>query len=79
MSCMCTATDMQLDNRAGAPWQRRRRHDLLRLPGNRIVRVLFCIEAGQVVLLHDFIKKTKKTTKADLDLALKRKRGLEGR
>ena len=47
--------------------------------GNRIACILFCIESGQMILLHGFIKKTKKTTKADLDLALKRKKDLEGR
>lgn len=39
-----------------------------------ITRVIFCIEDGKMVLLHGFIKKTQKTPKADLDLALKRKR-----
>jgi phage-related protein len=40
----------------------------------RIARVIFCIADGQMVLLHGFIKKTQKTPKADLDLALKRKK-----
>lgn len=44
---------------------------------NRIARVLFCISAGRMVLLNGFIKKTRKTPKADLDLALDRKRKLE--
>jgi phage-related protein len=39
----------------------------------RIARVIFCIAEKQMVLLHGFIKKTQKTPKADLDLALKRK------
>ena len=47
------------------------------LPGNRISRVLFCVKEGQMFLLHGFIKKTQKTEKADLDLALKRKNDLE--
>lgn len=42
------------------------------LPGNRIARVLFCVEDGQMILLHGFIKKTRATPKADLDLAKKR-------
>lgn len=40
----------------------------------RIARVIFCVGDGQMVLLHSFIKKTQKTPKADLDLALKRKK-----
>src|SRR4029079_13545113 len=44
------------------------------LPGNRIARILFCIEAGKVVVLHGFIKKTRKTPDEDLALAQRRKR-----
>lgn len=44
------------------------------LPGNRIARVLFCVEDGQMILLHGFIKKTQKTPKSDLDLAKKRQK-----
>jgi phage-related protein len=40
---------------------------------HRTTRVLFCVAEEQMVLLHGFIKKTQKTPKADLDLALKRK------
>ena len=35
----------------------------------RIVRVLFSIENGMMVLLHAFIKKQQKTPKSDLELA----------
>ena len=50
------------------------------LPGNRIARVLFCIASGEMILLHGFLKKSRQTTKlkSDLDLALDRKRRLEG-
>ena len=44
------------------------------LPGGRISRVLFCVQDGKMVLLHGFIKKTQTTPKADLDLAIKRKK-----
>jgi phage-related protein len=44
------------------------------LPGNRIARVLFCIEDGQMILLHGFIKKTRTALKSDLDLARDRKK-----
>ena len=40
----------------------------------RIARVIFVVHAGQMVLLHGFIKKTRKTPKPDLDLARKRAR-----
>lgn len=45
------------------------------LPGGRIARVLFCVEAQCMVLLHGFIKKTQKTPKQDIDLAIKRMKG----
>ncbi|HEY6354267.1 MAG TPA: type II toxin-antitoxin system RelE/ParE family toxin [Burkholderiaceae bacterium] len=38
----------------------------------RIARVLFAIEGDVLVLLHGFIKKERKTPKADLDLAKQR-------
>ena len=44
------------------------------LGSNRIARVIFCLEDGQMILLHDFIKKTQKAPKQDIDLALKRRR-----
>lgn len=47
------------------------------LPSNRIARVIFCIHDGGMVLLHAFIKKTQKTPKQDLELALDRKSELE--
>lgn len=44
------------------------------LPRGRIARVIFCIAANHVVLLHGFIKKTQKTPQSEIGLALKRKR-----
>jgi phage-related protein len=44
------------------------------LPRGRIARVLFCVVKGRMMLLHGFIKKTRKTPQRDIDLALKRKR-----
>jgi phage-related protein len=46
------------------------------LANGRIARVVFCIQSGRMVLLHGFIKKTRKTPAADRDLALKRKKDL---
>jgi phage-related protein len=43
------------------------------LDSNRIARVIFCMGDGYMILLHGFIKKTQKTQKQDIDLALKRK------
>lgn len=40
---------------------------------NRISRVIFCTRAGNIVLLHGFIKKTHKTPKEDIALAKRRR------
>jgi phage-related protein len=45
------------------------------LPRGRIARVVFCVEEGRMMLLHGFIKKTRKTPQRDIELALKRKKG----
>ena len=44
------------------------------LPSNRIARVLFSVHQGRILILHGFIKKTRKTPDEDLDLARKRRR-----
>ena len=43
------------------------------LPSRRTAWVIFCIVAGQMILLHGFIKKTQQTPKRDLDIARVRK------
>ena len=48
------------------------------LTANRIARVIFCIADGDMVLLQGFEKKTQKTPTQDIELALKRKREIEG-
>jgi phage-related protein len=40
---------------------------------DRIARTLFMVVDEEIVLLHGFIKKDRKTPKSDLDLARKRK------
>jgi phage-related protein len=40
---------------------------------DKIARVFFTTYKNEIILLHGFIKKTKRTSKADLDLARKRK------
>jgi len=47
------------------------------LTGGKISRVIFCIVRGRMVLLHGFVKKTQKTPRKDLDLALTRMREVE--
>ncbi|WP_407895530.1 type II toxin-antitoxin system RelE/ParE family toxin [Scytonema sp. NUACC26] len=42
-----------------------------------IARVLFCIYQNQMVLLHGFVKKSQKTPKKELDLALERRQKLK--
>lgn len=42
------------------------------LEEGRIARVLFCLHDDHLVLLHGFVKKTRKTPRADLDLAKQR-------
>jgi phage-related protein len=44
--------------------------------GDRIARIVFCVERRTMVLLHGFIKKTQKTPSVELKLALKRKNQL---
>ena len=47
------------------------------ITGKRIARIIFCIHEGTMVLLHGFVKKTRKTPDTDLATALKRKREVE--
>ena len=48
-----------------------------RISDGRLTRVLFCFHENRMVLLHGFSKKTQKTPKPDLELALKRQRQIE--
>ena len=54
-------------NIGGGLWEIRTNLD------NRIARTLFSVPGEEIVLLHGFIKKTRKTPSQDGDLALKRK------
>lgn len=47
------------------------------LPLGRIARVIFCINAERMVLLHGFEKKTQKTPQGDLQTARKRQKEVE--
>jgi len=47
------------------------------LPSTRIARVLLGVDAGALVALHAFIKKTQKTPPADLAIARKRLKELK--
>lgn len=44
--------------------------------GDKIVRIIFCIDNKKMLLLHGFVKKTQKTPQQELELALKRKKQL---
>jgi phage-related protein len=48
-----------------------------KITGKRIASILFCIHEGTMVLLHGFVKKTRKTPNTDLATVLKRKREVE--
>jgi phage-related protein len=43
-----------------------------------IVRILFTVHQGMMILLHGFIKKSQKTPREDLETARKRKKNLGG-
>jgi phage-related protein len=43
-------------------------------PGNRIARLLFSVVGSRIVVLHGFIKKTRKMPDDDMALARRRKR-----
>ncbi len=47
------------------------------ITGRRIARILFRIHNGTMVLLHGFVKKTRKTPDTDLAIALKHKKEVE--
>ncbi len=47
------------------------------LPGNRIARVLFSVRQERILVLHGFIKKSRKTPPDDLALARHRNREFE--
>ena len=70
--------DVEFSWPIGMPLVRSLGHGLWEVRSNlahgRIARVLFCIHDSRMVLLHAFIKKQQKTPKADLDLALRRKK-----
>jgi len=47
------------------------------LTGSKIARVLFSFHGQQLYALHGFVKKSQKTPKEELDLAIKRKKEIE--
>ena len=56
-----------VDNLGSGIWEIRSRL------ANRITRTLFFVHQGEIILLHGFIKKTRKTPNEDRALALRRK------
>ncbi len=66
----------------GMPLAKKLRDDLWEVRtklGNIISRILFTLSDNKIVLLHGFIKKTRKTPEDDLDLAIKRMKQLKRR
>lgn len=47
------------------------------LSDGQIARVFFCEHDGAMVLLHGIVKKTQKAPAKDLDLAMKRLKGVK--
>ncbi len=47
------------------------------LSGGRLARIIFCIAGNQMILLHGFIKKSRKTPRTDQETANSRKKELE--
>ena len=47
--------------------------------GKRIARVLFTVEADEIILLHGFVKKSQRTPRKDLRIARRRNRLWKGR
>lgn len=43
----------------------------------RIARVIFCIKEDRMVVLHGFIKKSQKTPRSEIDLAISRRKDIE--
>lgn len=65
----------------GMPYSRSLGQGLYEVRSNisdkRIARVIFFVNGSNMVLLHGFVKKTQKTPKPDLDLAIKRMKEVE--
>ena len=63
----------------GMPLVRSLGHDLWEvrshLSRRRDARVVFCVHEGKLVLLHGFIKKSRKMRKKDMELARRRMKG----
>ena len=57
---------------AGGLWEIRSH-----LNSGRVARVMFCVSASRMVLLHGFVKKTRKTPLSELHLARKRQKEIE--
>ncbi|MCC6781064.1 MAG: type II toxin-antitoxin system RelE/ParE family toxin [Hyphomicrobiales bacterium] len=47
------------------------------LPSSRIARMLFSVQQGKILVLHGFIKKSRRTPDEDLALARRRNREFE--
>jgi|SRR3989338_180849 len=66
-------------NDLGFPRSRKLTNDVyeLRVKGDIAVRLLYTFQNGKAVVLHGFIKKTNKTPKHELEVAISRLRYLQ--
>ncbi len=64
----------QFGSRIGMPHSKRLQKDLyeLRTQGRPVVRLLYTLHRGDYWLLHGFIKKTEKTPRRELDIAVRK-------
>ena len=74
--------DVEFSWPLGMPVVRSLGHDLWEvrsnLTGGKIARVLFRVYEGRMLLLHGFIKKSRRTPRRDIELALRRGKGEGG-
>ena len=61
-------------NNLGMPYSRQLGKNLyeLRIRGQREVRILYCFHKNQAVIVNAFVKKSQKTPKKEIEIALER-------
>lgn len=61
-------------NRLGMPYSKQISRNLfeLRVRGKQEIRIFYCFHQNQAVILHFFIKKSQKTPRKEIEIALSR-------
>ncbi len=61
-------------NQLGMPYSKQLAHNLfeLRVRGQQEIRILYCFDKNQAVIVHAFIKKTQKTPPKEIAIAQQR-------